>query len=495
MNCATCKGNSEETSKCVLSALDTIKTHFLMMQNLCLENASTIGLLKQHNEKLHNAIDLLQEKQEQRYKSSPKRRRFSPKKSQQKQQQRSNSLPLTDSPKVPESQSSLNLNIALQPDDDEEETITETVPPISPYKPLLTRHKLNKFNCENERPDSAIKTDKKNDWLCKVPKDKTKMSLTLRSNSPRLKQTRLHFDASKANNDSSDKEVIESSPNLYSTLKHAKHSRSLLQRPGSSSVVGVNSTASTSMKKNINNNQPVFEMDDDDSFFDLCPDPTLPKSLTGGFPPLSGVSDTSSVVMLTPGTQDIVFIDDSIEDTNQPLNTLDFMAEAIKEDDKVSMTKLQEYEANLIREQKMAAARGKPTAPTNVKVEQLTEQTSAMGNESTKLPEDFELEDEEDEEEDGVPRPILIKQEHEPTIKERYNIDCDQCEKFINFMGANMTDVQIREYLCHCRHIDQRELDNNTPEGFWNPHLVSFAEDDPRSKVHVDQRLINKRKK
>lgn len=252
MNCATCKGNAEETSKCVLSALDTIKTHFLsksdliifeihtqliplcflVMHSLCFENANTISSLKQHNEKLHNAIDLLQQKQEQRYKSSPKRRRCSPKKSQQKQQQqqRSNSLPLTDSPKVPESQSSLNQNIALQPDDDEEETITETVPQISPYKPLLTRHKLNKLNCENERPDSTIKTDKKSDWLCKVPKDKTKMSLTLRTNSPRLKQTRLHFDASKANNESSDKEVIESSPNLYSTLKHAKHSRSLLQR-------------------------------------------------------------------------------------------------------------------------------------------------------------------------------------------------------------------------------------------------------------------------
>ncbi|XP_034482041.1 uncharacterized protein LOC117787587 isoform X2 [Drosophila innubila] len=269
-------------------------------------------------------------------------------------------------------------------------------------------------------------------------------------------------------------------------------------RPDSSSVVDDNCTAGTS-KKSSNKNQPVFDMDDDDSFFELCPDPTLPKSPTGLLPPLSGASDTSSVVMLTPATQDIVFIDDSFEETNQPLNTMDFMAEAIKDNDKVSMTKLQEYEAKLIREQKMAAAREKTTTSVksmNVKVEQLTEQPSGMGNESTKLPEDFEIEEDEDEvEEDIIPRPIVIKQEHEPSIKEQYNIECEQCNKFVNFMGSNMTDVQIREYLSNCRHFDQRELDNNTPDGFWNPHLVSFAEDDPRSKVHVDRRFVNQRKK
>lgn len=468
------------------------------MQSLCVENTNTINLLNQRNEKLHNAIDLLQQQQEHRHKSSPKRRRFSPKKSQAKQQSRSNSLPETDSPKMPESQSSLNMNIALQPDDEEEETITETEPPISPYKPWITRRKLNKLNCENEHPSSTIKTYKKSDWLSKLPKDnlpiaKTKMSLTLRSNSPKLKQTRLHFDASKISKEGSDKEVIESSPNLYCTLKQAKQSRSLLQRPDSSNVLDVNSTASTSTK-NINKNHPVFEMDEDDSFFDLCPDPSVAKSPSGVLPPLSGRSNTSSVVMLSPPTQEIVFVDDSIDGTNQGLNTMDFMAEAIKDDDKVSMTRLQEYEAKLIKEQKMAAAREKSTAPPNVKLEQLTEQPSDMGNESTKLPADFDIdEDEEELEEEIFPRPIVIKQEREPTIKEKYNIDCNECEKFINFMGANMTDVQIREYLLNCRHFVQ--LESNTPEGFWNPLIDSFAEDDPRKKVHVDRRFVDQRKK
>jgi len=60
-------------------------------------------------------------------------------------------------------------------------------------------------------------------------------------------------------------------------------------------------------------------------------------------------------------------------------------------------------------------------------------------------------------------------------------------------MGANMTDVQIREYLLNCRHFDQ--LESNTPEGFWNPLIDSFAEDDPRKKVHVDRRFVDQRKK
>jgi len=200
-------------------------------------------------------------------------------------------------------------------------------------------------------------------------------------------------------------------------------------RADSSNVLDVNSTASTSTK-NINKNHPVFEMDEDDSFFDLCPDPSVPKSQSGVLPPLSGRSNTSSVVILSPPTQEIVIIDDSIEGTNQGLNTMDFMAEAVKDDDKVSMTRLQEYEAKLIKEQKMAAAREKSTAPANVKLEQLTEQPSDMGNESTKLPADFEIdEDEEELEEEIFPRPIVIKQEREPTIKEKYNIDCTECEK------------------------------------------------------------------
>ncbi|KAH8403574.1 hypothetical protein KR215_004056 [Drosophila sulfurigaster] len=495
MICAKCEGKSLQSAKCVLNALESLKVHFQMIQGFCEDNANTITLLKQRNEKLHNAIDLLQQQKERSIKCSPKRRKPSPKKP------RLEKIPQTESPKMPESQSSLNMNIALQPDDEEEETITETEPAISPYKPWATRRKLNKTNCENEQPVGSTKIiDNKNEWLTKLPKDKlpapkTKMSLTLRSDSPKLKQTRLQFDANNSTRNASiDKDVIESSPNLYSTLRHAKQSRSLLQRADTSNAFDASTIASISTKSE---NKPVFDMDDDDSFFDQCPDPSVPKPVDA-LPPLSGISDSSSVVMLPPPTQEIVFIDDSIDEANPPLNTMDFMAEVLKADDKASTTKLQEFEAKLIRDQQKAATTLKmiehPKSANTLK--RIDHQKAGMGNESTKLPEDFDIEeDEEEEEEEIFPRPIVVKEEKEESLKERYNIDCDQCEKFINFMGANMTDLQIREYLCNCRHFDHRELDHNTPDGFWNPHMVSFAEDDPRNKVYVDRRFVNQAKK
>lgn len=190
-------------------------------------------------------------------------------------------------------------------------------------------------------------------------------------------------------------------------------------------------------------------MEDDDSFLELCPDPTTPTQSKAPavpiLPSLSEISDTSSVVMLTPGTQEIVFVDDSIDDTtSRPLNTMDFMQEAIKGDDAVSLTRLQQFEAKLIRDQQNAAAREKPvssaapahvqlpSASTRVKEELLSEKPSELGNESTKLPADFDLDDDvdEEEEEEVFPRPIaVVKTEPKQSVKERYNIKCVQCEK------------------------------------------------------------------
>ncbi|EDW70460.1 uncharacterized protein CtIP isoform X1 [Drosophila virilis] len=501
MNCATCQGNSEQTTKCFLKALDTIKQHFLLLQGLCVEKANSISLLNKRNEKLHKALEMLRQGQEPSDKSSPKRRRLSPKKAK-KQMSRYSSALVDASPMMPESQDSLNMNIALQPDDEEEEIITETEPAISPYKPWSTRRKLNTRNCENEQPTSTTTTADTNcPWLGKVPKDKlplgkTKMSLTLRGDSPRLKQTRLNFDGSKANSSACDKEVIESSPNLYTSLKHAKQSRSLLQRADNNSALDIKTTVKSETKPN-SNNKLLFDMDDDESIFDLCPDPSAPQPPSDlALPPLSGTSDTSSVVLLTPATQDIVFIDDSINEADT-LNTMDFMEEAIKEDDKVSMTRLQEFEAKLIEKRKKEAAKVKTnTKPISVKHEPLTELQNDIGNESTKLPQDFDIDDqeeEEDEEEEIFPRPILVKQEPDMSVKERYNIACPRCEKFIKFMGTNLNDEKIRRYLSNCRH--EREQENNTPAGFWNPHMISFSDDDPRNEVHVDRRFVNQRKK
>lgn len=208
----------------------------------------------------------------------------------------------------------------------------------------------------------------------------------------------------------------------------------------SSASGGVNCTTNKATTLRTSNH-PAFDMDDDDFLLELCPDPSpVPQSNAAvpALPSLSGTSDTSSVVMLTPATQEIVFIDDTIVETNHPLNTMDFMEEAIKEDDKVSLTRLQEFEAKLIKDQKKAANTAKSTitsatrasASTCVKKEPLTEMQSGLGNESTKLPADFDLDEDMDEEEEEVfPRPIVVKKEPEQSTKERYNINCVQCEK------------------------------------------------------------------
>ncbi|KAH8410820.1 hypothetical protein KR222_011223 [Zaprionus bogoriensis] len=525
MTCPTCRDDAAQQSKCVLKALDTLKQHFQMMQDMCAENANKIKLLSQRNEKLHITVDLLQQQQlEQRAKLSPKRRKLSPRKLQQEKIPRS-AASTEASPQLRESQDSLNMNIALQLDDEEEEeTITETEPAISPYKPWSTRRKLNNRNCENLRPANssslptpaaataatAMGTETTADkqrlgkaGKTKLPSAKTKMSLTLRSNSPRLKQTRLQFDNGK------DKDVIESSPNLYLALRQAR-TRSLLQRAANSSASSAgNSTASTGTTLRSSNDQPAFDMDDDDElFFDLCLDPVAPPQTPKAppaaavFPSLSGTSNSSSVVLLTPATQDIVFVDDSIDEASPaaPLNTMDFMEEAIKQDDKASLTRLQEFEARLIRDQRKAANKVKPVetlAPpvvACVKEEPLTEQPSDAGNESTKLPADFDLEDDEEEEE-IFPRPIVVKKEPEQCVTKRFKTNCDQCERFVEFMGSNLNEEKIRIYLENCRHRDAREMDNNTPEGFWNPHMVSFDEADPRNEVIVDRRFVDRCKK
>ncbi|ALC45105.1 CG5872 [Drosophila busckii] len=443
------------------------------MQTVCVENAHEILQLKQRNGQLE-----LQQKL-----NSPKRRRLSPKKLQK---QRSCVFAHSTSPFVAESQNSLNMNIALVPSDDEEESIAETEQPVSPYKPWSTRRKFNNYNAENEQP--AAKTEA--NWLRKTPLNRLTLGKGKAQNiSPRLKQTRLQFDNSKESKPG-DKDIIESSPNLYATLKQASQSRSLLQKNVNVSESSTSSNAATATTSN--NNQTAFVLhDDDDSFFSLCPDataPTLPPaplSTATALPSLSSTSGSPSVMILTPETQEIVFVDDSLEEPSD-LNTMDFMA------DKVSLSKLQRYEAKLIEEQQNAVKSKKqakkPAAePVKVKKEVLTEQIEA-GNESTKLPDDFDLPDSEEEEEEVFPRPIIVKQEKQ-SVKERFNIDCEQCEKYINLMGSKLSDDRIRQFLSSCKHINERACEQNTPDGFWNPLMVSFAADDPRSKVLVERRF------
>ncbi|KAH8303985.1 hypothetical protein KR018_004395 [Drosophila ironensis] len=170
------------------------------------------------------------------------------------------------------------------------------------------------------------------------------------------------------------------------------------------------------------------------------------------------------------------------------MGTMDVLAEVMKEDDDACSSALRQYERIMIDQQKNTKPQDEPDVPSTqlIKAEPISQPEA--GNESTKMPEDIEkyLMEDGGELEEEFPQPIAIKQEAKQSLKEQYNIECEECEKFINFMGSNLTDEKIKSYLSNCRHVDPR---SSTPPGFWNPHMVSFAEDDPRNQVLIDNRF------
>ncbi|BFF97699.1 uncharacterized protein DMAD_06064 [Drosophila madeirensis] len=497
MTCGACRGRKEKGIKCLLAALDTIKEHALMMQLEAEESAKSIASLQTdnkklqaHNEKMHRAVDLLKERQEsQAIVHTDKRRKVSPKKLKE------------DISPLPQSQSSLNMNIALSSIDllsdedaeeqEEEESIAETEPPStgSPRKlcKRLYHRKPDVRNLENVQPTSV--SSENQGWLRKTPKMMTKLSLTHRGSSLQLKQTRLKFDGSKASG--SDKDVIEASPNPSPASKRAPASRSLLQRIDTGNALnGDNSILS---KSNIKRVEPSFDMViDDDDAIDSQPLaslelPVMPPPVSP--PHLKMSSSSDSVVLLTPATQDIIFVNDSSEDLAK-FGTMDVLAEIMKEDDDACSSALLQYEQIMIDQQKQNQP--KPTVQTaarGIKNEPTTQPNEDQGNESTRFSEDIEkymMEEDDKESDDEIPRPIMVKEEPKLSLKERFDIECKECEKFINFMAPHLNDEKIQLYLSTCKHFNDL---NASPPGFWNPHMVSFAEDDPRNEVLIDDRF------
>ncbi|XP_053953361.1 uncharacterized protein LOC128860120 [Anastrepha ludens] len=81
------------------------------------------------------------------------------------------------------------------------------------------------------------------------------------------------------------------------------------------------------------------------------------------------------------------------------------------------------------------------------------------------------------------------------SIKECFNIDCDECQKYIDFMGSNMSLAEIESHLRRCtRHRTSNDCIPVTPPDYWNPLMPSFSENDPRNKtLLVDPCLQQKR--
>ncbi|EDW80015.2 uncharacterized protein Dwil_GK12289 [Drosophila willistoni] len=489
MTCGLCfdQGDAGSTVKCLLNALESIKAHVLMLQKTSSNDAKTISDLQTRNEKLHKALELRQKEIDSRINPNihvDKKMKFSP-------------IKKTDSP-LPQSQNSLNMNIAINsfeisPSDDEliedeDETIAETESATKRTPRKLCR-KLDVKNVENVQP--AI------NWMGKTPNSQSLNKLSLTRRSSKLKQTRLQFQPDKQ----SQQEVIVESPNLFTSLKQAKQSqtRSLLQK----NVKDIDFAFNNDSSNSTTGQQPYFDLEkvDEDELLQLSEQSMLPPPAT--LPTIKTSNTTSdSLILLTPSSQDIVFLDDSSDDISN-LGTMDLMAEVMKEDQTKA---LELYEQRMIQQQKHKTSTAtnilaRPSTQTCVKEEPQSQTGPDAGNESTKLPEEIEryiADDVKEEEkanesaemvEEPFPRPQVIKQEKELTLKEKYNIECEECEKLINFMGANLNEEKIRGYLSRCRHQNNAPL---TPPGFWNPLMVSLAPDDPRNEVLIDTRFKSK---
>lgn len=190
---------------------------------------------------------------------------------------------------------------------------------------------------------------------------------------------------------------------------------------------------SSSLNKEVN---LTFEMNEDDV------DPDTQIMPPPGSPPALKIDESSdSVVLLTPATQDIIFLNDTTEDINK-MGTMDMLAEIMKEDDDACSNALRQFEKKMIDQQKLVE--NNPPKPSKasesiskahvIKEEPVSQFESDLGNESTKMPEDIEkymmdIENEDSKEsEEEFPQPIVIKEEN-LTFKDRYNIDCVECEK------------------------------------------------------------------
>uniref|UniRef100_W8BGK6 DNA endonuclease RBBP8 n=1 Tax=Ceratitis capitata TaxID=7213 RepID=W8BGK6_CERCA len=81
------------------------------------------------------------------------------------------------------------------------------------------------------------------------------------------------------------------------------------------------------------------------------------------------------------------------------------------------------------------------------------------------------------------------------SIKECFNIDCDDCQKYIDFMGSNMSIAEIEAHLHRCtRHRAPKDCIPVTPPDYWNPLMPSFSESDPRNKTLLEDPCLQRKR-
>lgn len=79
--------------------------------------------------------------------------------------------------------------------------------------------------------------------------------------------------------------------------------------------------------------------------------------------------------------------------------------------------------------------------------------------------------------------------------KKRTYKDCPDCLQFIKNYGNQFSKEVVNNRIAKCtRHHRTEEDLNETPEGFWDPFMLSLPPDDRRKEVFIDYRLVNQKK-
>ncbi|KAM7358733.1 CTBP-interacting protein [Cochliomyia hominivorax] len=594
MICKACNKipNPSDTEDCFEKALDVLKKHYTYFKNALLQRDLELQQVKERNEKLNKALQLIQKNQHQQPAKRLKLQTNNDKdeswlghNSSQENVTHSD-LSLTDDERLGAS----NLNVAINSEQlFDTSALSQSKNDVSSSSEMLMSPCIKISPKRNKQRDTMISLKQHNhkalersktEWQSKernspvqkswamkfLEPNKTKtvenklgsetkksldkrLCLSLKKTNPsKMKQSLIHFNKSKdgsfRESDTAD-DVIDASPIVAN--KNSKAGRSFGHRSGHS-LINSNNNSTNNIPTNVINKKDDKDKTLDDIVFDFSPSKKTDSSLDLNSPEnlkpkqlkydndkstdctslpndnlgiSSSKSDTSSVVILTPATQDVIFVDDTC---NEPeIDTMDLMADDYENLKKFEIEYIQKQKCkdlDVFKKPANKVAPDKDYEPIkHIKKEKLTEDikeavdfmskpeetksTSTAASKKLLKPHNplfsSDEPDTEEDDEDFMPKPFIIKQEPDSsksnkklTIKQRFNIECEDCEKLIDFLDKGLTDAQIKQHLDKCKRHNNPNNDlmrQNTPKDFWNPFILSFQADDPRNEVLIDNRF------
>lgn len=539
MSCAICINDANMKTMyndCIIESLEKIKFHYMSLKSKLCENEQLTNDLKQENDKFKKIIKNYEELENNQTK---KRRTASC--------EDSNESDVSFSQNVPKcfvQKSKDDLNMALNFDDEEFDlsfipstqqvecerkkltskatSSVKTSVAREPLKALPTKTQLEtkpqtvkqepanikqepKLKDQNDKAcDKSISVNKSSSWISKENELKKsalgsiqkKPSRSLRHfkqehkivnmslKSGKLRQTRLQLDKSKnLSSNFSDTtfcdEAIEASPNADMSLKRTNVSKQWQLRNISSKII-----------------KPE-EDDSNLSFTNLSPKKSnSPKS------PKNKELETSSVVMFTPASQDIIFLDDSSDSFN--IESMDLLKDLMNPTE--SLSNLKRIESNGIKMlQKINGSVNtayssnncsdfdeKPNLKTAKKIDHEFARPKDVdvkiesNNHSSNDKENF------DSGESTKSHKFPTKTVKSECSRKRFEIDCQECQTYIKYLGARLTDEQIEQHIRNCTNHKKPLDENLTPDGFWDPMIKPFDPNDPRNATLIDDPFLKK---